>query len=347
MKVSEIKANGLDAAGVRIEEVYAKYDPVYAVYRTTERVLIHFSDDTKQEKSQRAALASLSPIRGEINGLIDGWRTSKKPALYSRSRRLERRVADALVVALEDDMADAILVLQAIKTDVLDERQSIGRFQYLSVASITMGALLLSILVLHTVWAIGFRPGYYPDDRLLLLSAAIGAVGAFFSVAIAIRTRSVQTDLRLRDNAADAILRIVIGLIAAPVLIALLRSNIIVVSFGDNKLQNLSLDNKIWPETVVVAFLAGFLERLVGDLLAKAGTGFAVRPASPSETMTGAKPAPVATSGGGGGEAAGPPPRGNDPVDPDAPDGCTSDLPLASGAGTGDSDLPVTVGGQA
>ncbi|HEY5070401.1 MAG TPA: hypothetical protein VII63_00075 [Caulobacteraceae bacterium] len=343
MKVSEINATALDAAGIRIEEVYAKYDPVYAVYRTAERVLVHFSDDADQEKTQRTALASLSPIRGEINGLIDGWRTSKKPQLYSRSRRFERRVADALVVALEGDMADAILVLQAVKIDLMDERVSIGRFQYLKFASATACATLLAIIVLHGLLGAIFNAKYSDDDKLILFSAAVGAVGAFFSIAIAIRNRSVQTDLHARDNAADAILRILIGVIAAPVLIALLRSNAVSMKIGNTELQAVTIAT--WGPTVMVSFLAGFMERLVGDLLTKSGAGLGVRPASPSETMTGAKQPPPGAAGAAdpGAKAA----AGAAAPDPDAPDGCTSGQAPDVKAATDDGDLPATTGGQA
>ena len=137
MKVADIQAGSLDSAGTIIEEVYTKYDPNYAVYRTKSRVLVQFGDLEETEKSQRAALATLYPLRGEVNGLIDGWRGSKDATRAAKARRYERRAADALVVALEASPADGALLLQSVKADLIDGRQATGRVQYLATALAT------------------------------------------------------------------------------------------------------------------------------------------------------------------------------------------------------------------
>ena len=292
MKVSEVKARGKDEADLVIEEVYARYDPFYAVYRTRERVVVQFADAPDQEKIQRAALSKLSPIRGEINGLIDGWRHSKNHRQHATARRFERRVADALVVALEDDLADAALLLQGIKNDLVTERTSRGRFQYLEIASAAVAVALVFDGLSTIAWGWLSPASYSNTVRLLWMASAAGAWGAFFSVAIAMRSRTVLTDLQLRDNASDAILRIVIGAISAPVFICLFVSKLISFKIGDADVATLAHPERFtdssWMAAFVVAFVAGFLERLIPDLLAKAVAKGAGAP-TPSETMTASK----------------------------------------------------------
>ena len=144
VRVADVRAHAEDAVGVPIEFVYAKDVPLYAVYRTPERVLIHFADALDKRVAQRRDLIRFNPIRGEINGLINGWRTSKYAALQSRARRFDRRVADALTVALEGDLDGASLLLDRVKQDIIAERTSWARFLYLMIAS---GAVLVLLLL--------------------------------------------------------------------------------------------------------------------------------------------------------------------------------------------------------
>ena len=60
------------------------------------------------------------------------------------------------------------------------------------------------------------------SNQNIWLAARAGAVGAFFSIALAISNRTVLTNMYRRDNIADASLRITIGIISAAVLVLLL-----------------------------------------------------------------------------------------------------------------------------
>ncbi len=94
------------------------------------------------------------------------------------------------------------------------------------------------------------------------------------------RTRYRQT------NIIDAWLRVLIGAISAAVLFLLLDSGALVdVQIGAAKIAGTSPS---WQATLLVGFAAGFLERLVPDLLAKA--------APPQGRTTTPAPAPVPTS---------------------------------------------------
>jgi hypothetical protein len=106
----------------------------------------------------------------------------------------------------------------------------------------------------------------------LCLSAAVGALGAFFSIALAIRQRQIGTDLQWRDNHTDAGLRVTIGVISGAVLYCLLQAKVVTIGFGGNALGGVGTvagpDAKV-AVLIVTAFAAGFTERLVGDLLGR------------------------------------------------------------------------------
>ncbi|MBZ9898544.1 hypothetical protein LB545_29990 [Mesorhizobium sp. BR1-1-6] len=269
--VADIVKDQLDFTGAKIETVYSKVSNTYAVYRTPERVMVQFSDDEKLGSEQRLALAPLNPVRGEINGLIDGWRESrflnvgKKQA---RARLFDRRTADALTVALQGDQTHAAELLTAVKADILEERTSIGRTEYLIVASICA-----FVIVVLFGWVASFFEtiGKFVTTNDIWLATGVGAIGALFSIALAIRSREIRTDLQRRDNIVDAILRIMIGSTSAVVLFSLFKSGLVTLGLGATK-----VDLTQTHALIIIAFLAGFAERMVGDFLSTAvlaGTG--------------------------------------------------------------------------
>lgn len=257
--VDDVKLNVTDASSARIVEVYAKNTPLYAVYRTPMRVTVHFADDPSLASSQRAALAPLNPLRGQINSLIDGWGVS-------RSKRFNRGVADALVVAMEGDLVGAGAILELVRQEIIEVRTSWARFSYLLVALIT------SVVVVAAMIA-GFSPvvasviNLPPDGKGIWLGGGAGAVGAFFSIATAIRGRTVLTDFQWADNTIDAILRVVIGVISGMILYCMLKAQL--VNLGVPVPGGDATEEQKWMFVTVLGFTAGFLERLVPDLLEK------------------------------------------------------------------------------
>jgi hypothetical protein len=102
----------------------------------------------------------------------------------------------------------------------------------------------------------------------LWLAAEAGLVGAAFSIALAIKSRTVALDTEPLANATDGVLRLSIGVICAGVLVLLVASHILPrVTIGD---LNLSEGVPTPQIVLVIGFVAGFLERLVPDLLEKA-----------------------------------------------------------------------------
>jgi len=360
IRVADVSAHSIDSVGTPIETVYSRDVPLYAVYRTAERVLIHYADELPCRHQQRQDLAPLSPLRGEINGLIDGWRSSTSPYQLNRARRFDRRVADALTLALQNDIAGATVVLEQVKRDIVAERTSWARFLYLMIALGTVLSIIVLAGFITTGWFAGAIHDFGLDGNLVWLGAGVGAVGAFFSIALAIRNRTILTDLQLRDNAADAVLRVVVGAIAGALVILIILSEAIGLSIGGSfDLQRSSISPSASPRApngpqlaMLLGFVAGFSERLVTDLLAKVTPAeMAVQARVAAATGAAApvpNPAPSPPTGG----------RAPDPVAPslDAPSGegeeieddmdcCAADIEMAEDEATIDAELPPASGG--
>ena len=110
--VEHIRKGERDSTGAEIETIYSSVSHIHAVYGTNERVMVQFADSDQMVdgemlgSQQRKALAYLNPIRGEINGMLDGWRTPSyvnQTSKRARAKHFDRRTADALTVALQGD----------------------------------------------------------------------------------------------------------------------------------------------------------------------------------------------------------------------------------------------------
>jgi hypothetical protein len=284
--VAQIRAGGLDFASNGIICVYAYHPPLYAVYRTETRVMVHFADDGSPAGTaakQRACLASLMPLRGQINSLIDGWHTpphrwfrNKRPhPLRKRAMRYDRRVADALVVALEGDGALAAALLSEVKNDIISERIAMARTDYLLVSLVLM--LILTLILTPLLGVLSLRGTdqarviEYPQFMPIWTAVLGGSLGAFFSIAIGLKSRTVLIDLQNHQNMADAFLRMLIGAVAGGMLLCLLVSDLLTNFLQADKLKYGQDYNAFL--VFVIGFLAGFFERLVPDLLSQTNLG--------------------------------------------------------------------------
>jgi hypothetical protein len=258
--IGDVNIGVQDLTGKIIEEIYAKVRPKYAVYRTTDRVVIQYADDEQVATEQRQHMSPLNLARAQIDGLISDWTQSKHKSFNEKSAKYESRVASALILCLEGDAATALASLNETKEDIIAERTSWGRFEYLISASIfSLIAICIFTMLQHK-----YFPFPQPSGNIWLAARA-GTIGAFFSIALAIRSRTVLTNLHRRDNLADAALRILIGIVAAGVLVLMLSSKILPSFMIGN--AGISGTDITWQTVLVVGFVAGFFERLVPDLL--------------------------------------------------------------------------------
>ena len=262
VNIADLEIGKLDSNGDEVLEFYGKKSPDFAVYRTAQKVSIQFADDRTEADSQRKAMAPLNILRGEINGLIDGWRLKKRgDRRYRRALRFDRRVGDALVFAFESDVPDAAIALASVKQDILNERIAWAQFEYL------LSAFFAGVVAIVLMQMTRTPPTH---GASLWAAAEAGAVGAFFSIAIGLRGRTVLPDLLWLANMMDAILRMTIGIIGASVLMALINLNLFKLSFGNAEIASAAAGRDAWLSVLLVGFLAGFSERLVPDLLATA-----------------------------------------------------------------------------
>jgi hypothetical protein len=281
-RLSDVALNIEDDAGNPIRTIFAFDHDLYAVYGTDRRIGIQYSDKLEEERRQRSRLARLQPIRGQLNGLIDGWRTSRFAWNRDKARRFDRRGADALVLALEGHPDDALDALVELKRDILEDRTSWARFLYLIFSGVFV---LLAVAIVYAVthgWSDRTLSVFGCDTWPLFLAGASGATGAFFSIAIAIHNRTVLTDQNMRDNVADAFLRILIGVLSPVVLMCLISADIVSFpSLQDDDIKNYCFHYS-WTAVLSIAFIAGFSERLVPDLLERTGMKIVAPNATPT-----------------------------------------------------------------
>ena len=349
-----------DFVGNEIECVYSYNPPLYAVYRTRTRVMVQFADPDveagEKARRQRQALLPLTALRGQVNALIDGWhcagelpdveartlawricrflslawfpcRDKWNLEIRKRGVRYSRRMADAIVTALEEDTATttAQALLQEIKNDIISERTSIARIKYLVTAfTVAAGSILLILLLASDVMKLS-------SPHEIWMAVGGGTAGAFFSIVIGLRGRTILIDLQNRDNIADAVLRILIGAMSGGILLCLLLSGMVQVS--GLKLEN-GAASIAQREFVVflLGFFAGFFERLVPNLLEKTNLGTQAQASTPPASAPSGIPP---TDGPPSGQISG----GN--VRPPAQDGAVEKSGRDGARGTAAADKPA------
>lgn len=283
--IAALTVGQVDNQGYPVAAIYTKFAPLYAVYHANDRVLIQYADDPVQQADQRRAIARLAQNRGIVSGLIDGWREDEMNK--GRAAAYDRQVADALIVGFEGDVDSANAILMQIRDDIIAERKAWARFLYLIWAG--GGGLCLSVLAGIIAMVLGWLDNHRVDPVAyqILIGVGFGALGAFFSIVIGLEKRSIDLDLQMKNNVIDSVIRVLIGAIAAVVLLAMVAAGIVSVQFGKFSIGDGGSPH--WLVTLIVTFLAGFSERLVPDLLqsASAVASRSTPPSAPASQSAG------------------------------------------------------------
>jgi hypothetical protein len=250
-KLKDVQVGRKDGRGLPITQIYAFQSDEYAIYQAGE-VMVHFADDPAKEQAQRKSILPLSSARAEVNALVQG---------LAYREICDRQIAYALQLALDGDMDGAKATVAAAKTFVLGRRAARGRFQYLKWSFGTAVVLIGLLFVASRLYP------FQEASSDLWLAAKAGLIGAAFSIALAIRGRTVALDTELLDNITDGTLRLLIGVISAGVLLLLFASGIVPnLKIGNADFSGSTLT---WQAVLVIGFVGGFMERLVPDLLEK------------------------------------------------------------------------------
>lgn len=317
---SELTVNGTDQNGDTVAFIFYKR-PKFTVYWasrpetnsqsntmfSTGSLRIQYANDEAIADLQDRAMAPIQSVMSDIEILISGWRqetwtwyrigTWFPSASYRRAEYYTWRMADAATQALLGFGPTAADLLERTKNSVVADRMARGRYNYLATALLVALTLLLVTKVGGSIAAVEGAPAdtigrqtWANLTELRWRMAAIGALGAFFSVAIGLRDRTIDTDLNSLNNFVDASVRITVGAISGAVMAWLIFGGIIPLAFAvtgaepvvtaapapsdpsgsglmavvKGAMQSPHLD---LMRLYVAAFLAGFAERMVPELL--------------------------------------------------------------------------------
>lgn len=252
IRVSDIRKGQLDCRGEKVDFVYVRRRNCFAIYRSSGRILVQYADKEDDAKKQIANIAELLPLRDRLQYLVSDLAS---PHAY------QWQIAESLRLGLDGQKEAAKHTMQGAIDNIMAMRVSQGRTTYLLYAGLSV--ILVIALLAATTAAIVFIKGSDPGFGLdsLMQATGSGAMGALLSTAIALRARTLATDGSWKSNIVDSAARIMIGVISAAILYLFLASGLV----GSFSLPTES--DKVWKVVLLAGFLAGFLERLVPDLL--------------------------------------------------------------------------------
>lgn len=262
--VASFKIGHVDGAGRVIHDIYftrTTYVIYCSVGSTGKQVLVQYADDPGVATTQIAALAELISLRNRLQSLLADI---PKPDQYYA------QIAEALRLSLEGKLDIAKQALTDAIAEVQNLRASAGRNIYINQAGPIAAAVAAVLLLVSAIFlyfgSAQFGKAWSPLAHLLIASGA-GALGALLSIAISVRTRTVATDGDDLSIRIDAGLRILIGVLSAAVLYLILGTGVMSqIKVGEMTFNPGAI---VWQLALLLGFAAGFLERLVPDLLEK------------------------------------------------------------------------------
>ncbi|MGM0583621.1 MAG: hypothetical protein ACQEUZ_03090 [Pseudomonadota bacterium] len=232
--------------------------------------------DYAEARPFRNRLAEITPDIAVIADVLQSIRPSARTGEdHERFRTFRNRIQDmtarAMACAFDDDLDEAKRLVAIARADAETRRDSANRMRY---ANATLTAVLgLLVIAAAGAWAdlwladekladlLGphqLRAGADAAKVQALYVLLAGAVGAFFSVALDLRTLKVGHAITRAEVAYSGVARIAIGAIAAMVVLWLLKGGWILASLDPHYMSTAAL---------LLGFIAGFAERFVPNAL--------------------------------------------------------------------------------
>jgi hypothetical protein len=298
-EVNKVRIDHYDCLGRKIKTVYYRIEDNYAVYKAENASVEAFLADEKCIRDvQLINLQPLAHLRDRLTyviNIVTPCHGQSQPGSEHhgqsqsdsdvRKEFYERCLARAIRTALDGNSDAAVALLNKTLSMALEELARPARIIQLITASIT-GFGLFFLLVCSPFWlGLTANSGQQAIDAIdspakviwlydliiqppLLIALAFGVLGALFSVIWSIRSRIMTPDIHMAHrltNIIDAAGRVVIGGIAGGMIYLLLSSEVFPkISISDTEVSGEKMTVAV---VAVLGFIAGFLERLVPDLL--------------------------------------------------------------------------------
>lgn len=242
--------------------------PEFRIYRTRLGVLPHFSDDRAVAASQRAEFFKLFPELSQANELL--------ASSFTNNDFFRREVARGVVMALDPvtDTDAAKASLQAALDKAICYRCAGARVFYgLLCAGLTLMAFGMLFLIDNVVAHLNLD--WVVADQLSrgTWAMAAGCAGALFATVTRLPQLDIACDGPLFSVYLNAICRMMIGGIAGGLIFLLLETNLL-QDLVQNGMGGGTDAVTVAPKFLVLlfwAFVAGFSERFIPDLLNRAG----------------------------------------------------------------------------
>jgi hypothetical protein len=282
-----------DMNGCDITEIFWSTKK-FAIYEAGDQIKYTLPNKYEVARALRHRAADLGGLRAAIEDL------RAEPSLARNEKtRAAREVAWALAQAFEDSSNPPSQIPKEVLSRVDARLRSLVKSHYrmrYALANMVAFAIIEIVLIL---FASGFELAGTSGGNLAAVPRyatymALGALGAFLSVLTGIRSVDLDLNLTKWEHVFSGATRIMIGVIGALVIGLALDSRLIDPTFGFHDTVSAAqrpavpgaLDKHV-AMYLIFAFLAGFSESLVPNLLRKSEqtTGGVEKPASTKDAI--------------------------------------------------------------
>jgi hypothetical protein len=244
----------------------------FVIYEAGGRVRYLLPESYDVARELRRRIANLEGLRASIEDL------KAEPSLEPNERlRAATETAWALAIAFEDETEPPSTQPNDILTRVDTRLRSLVKSEYRKQYVFANLAAFCAIEVLLIAGFLIALRSLSGDWSALIgryaLYGMLGALGAFLSVIMRVRTIDVDINLSVWEHAFAGVTRVLIGVIGALVAGLALDSHLIDPTFGSNKSDvptASQLNGHIGQPLamyLIISFIAGFSESLVPNIL--------------------------------------------------------------------------------